>query len=608
MTSTKGLPDSSGSFDVPLVASYGAPASMQPPLPPPLVLPPVKKEPPKSPPPPAKARATPPPAPPAPPSKPALPTKPAPRVVMPPVTPHLAPPLTKSPTNSSTRPPTKSIPSGAPAPRSVTVTAEPERPAQEADEIQFSIQDLYRDSPAWLTSLVIHMVVVIILGLIYIAPKKDEILELVASLAVHGNNTELTNGPDIATEVPPNLDEPPVYIPDGKPVEDPIATPMTATPTEGGFAASDPSLETSSPMVGVMLSGREVGSKKNLAIKFGATKGTLDSLALALEWIARNQQKNGSWSLQKPYSKTAPYENINAATAMAMLALQGDGNTHLKGQYQRNVAAGLKVLLRSQAGSGSLIGADIGEHQMMYTHAFATIALCELYGMTQDSLLKDPCEKAVKFLVQVQSPEGGWRYRPGNDSDTSVTGWCVMALQSARAAKIEVPNDCLKRVGQFLNSVESEEYGYSYLPRLEPTFSMTAEGLLCRQLLGMKRNDPRLGPGVATLLRSDSMTWETDKNSANRHSVYGWYYATQVIHHYGGKEWENWNKKLRVVLPTNQIKNGPERGSWPPDTDFYGEQAGRLYQTCLCAYMLEVYWRHLPLYKEVYDGTVKATD
>lgn len=473
---------------------------------------------------------------------------------------------------------------------------------QEGDQEKssFSVRDLYHDSPAWLTSLVIHMIVVIILGLITIAPSREKVIELIAALSTNEfGNTELRDdGLDIPTIAPPDLDKPPINIIDGPPVDDPSSTPLKAE-LMNGLIPADPKLEMSADNIANFLKGRDSGSKQNLAIRFGATNGVIDSVALALEWIARQQQKNGSWSLTKPYSKGAPYENVNAATAMAMLALQGDGNTHLKGKYQKNVAGGLQILLRSQAANGALHQGATSEHQMMYTHAFATIVLCELYGMTNDSRLREPCERAVKYLVTVQSSEGGWRYRPGYESDTSVTGWCVMALQSARAAKLDVPNDCLKNVSRFLDSVSAEDYGYSYLPKDPPTYSMTAEALLCRQLLGMKRKDPSLAAGIGALLRSDDLTWEKGDGT---HSVYGWYYASQVIHHYGGKEWEKFNSKMRVVLPENQIKNGPERGSWPPDNDFYGSQAGRLYETCLCTYMLEIYWRHLPIYREVYEG------
>jgi hypothetical protein len=54
---------------------------------------------------------------------------------------------------------------------------------------------------------------------------------------------------------------------------------------------------------------------------------------------------------------------------------------------------------------------------------------------------------------------------------------------------------------------------------------------------------------------------------------------------------------MRRVLPENQVKEGKERGSWDSRGDPYGYQGGRLYCTCLCIYMLEVYYRHLPLYQ-----------
>ena len=74
----------------------------------------------------------------------------------------------------------------------------------------------------------------------------------------------------------------------------------------------------------------------------------------------------------------------------------------------------------------------------MYAQAQATIAICELYGMTKDSWLRPRAELAIKFAEKSQSPEGGWRYEPNFDSDTSVTGWFVMALESGRAGGLEV--------------------------------------------------------------------------------------------------------------------------------------------------------------------------
>ena len=65
----------------------------------------------------------------------------------------------------------------------------------------------------------------------------------------------------------------------------------------------------------------------------------------------------------------------------------------------------------------------------MYSHAIGAIALCEGYGITKDPEIKIAAQKAIGYTISSQHPQlGGWRYRPGQESDTSVTGWQFMAL------------------------------------------------------------------------------------------------------------------------------------------------------------------------------------
>jgi hypothetical protein len=54
---------------------------------------------------------------------------------------------------------------------------------------------------------------------------------------------------------------------------------------------------------------------------------------------------------------------------------------------------------------------------------------------------------------------------------------------------------------------------------------------------------------------------------------------------------------MKELLPAKQVKNGQERGSWHPIGDQWGPHGGRLMVTCLHIYMLEVYYRHLPIYR-----------
>ena len=81
--------------------------------------------------------------------------------------------------------------------------------------------------------------------------------------------------------------------------------------------------------------------------------------------------------------------------------------------------------------------------------------------------------------------------------------------------------------------------------------------------------------------------------------VYAWYYVTQVCHHLDGAPWREWNAWMRGTLPAAQVGKGKEQGSWNPAHDKWGYSGGRLFMTCLCTCMLEVYYRHLPLFSAV---------
>jgi hypothetical protein len=129
--------------------------------------------------------------------------------------------------------------------------------------------------------------------------------------------------------------------------------------------------------------------------------------------------------------------------------------------------------------------------------------------------------------------------------------------------------------------------------------AITAEAMLCRQYLGWPRNDKRLVAACDWITKTENLV-----NFRQRRDVYYWYYATQVCHHMGGEHWQKWNEVMRQRVPEAQLTSGRESGSWDPDrptADKWGTLAGRLYTTCLSIYILEVYYRHLPLYANVYS-------
>lgn len=373
----------------------------------------------------------------------------------------------------------------------------------------------------------------------------------------------------------------------------------------GGMQVHAPlaSLARKVPEIGLSLSGRKEVGKAALLAAYGGTDETENAVEMALEWLIRNQQRDGTWSLAGPYADgVSGTENPMAATAMALLALQGAGNTHRDGKFVSNVKKGMDALLKMQDRNGCFFTKQrVQSSHQLYSQAQATIAICELYGMTGDSSLRDPAQRSLDYAGSIQADDGrgggGWRYMPGKDVDTSVTGWFVVALRTGEMGGLSVSNAVKDRISRYLDNSaavpKGEEFvfGSRYLYRIgerDPRSAMTAEALLCRQYLGWEHNDPRLLAGVR---------YVGEHPIGGKSNVYYWYYATQLMYQMGGKDWDNWNRVMRDVLPTSQVKTGRERGSWSPASDLFGYTGGRLFMTCLSTYMLEVYYRHTPIYR-----------
>jgi hypothetical protein len=350
------------------------------------------------------------------------------------------------------------------------------------------------------------------------------------------------------------------------------------------------------------LSMRTTDARREAARTLGGSEESEDAVERGLEWLRRNQYPDGHWSIHdfpgddSPDLAQGTFQSDTAATGLAMLAYLGAGYTHQTGKYQDEVKRGMTWLLNGQKADGDLYS-DEAEFVWFYSHGIASIALCEAYGLTKDQSLKEPAQKALDFIIASQHSQfGGWRYRPNFESDTSVSGWQLMALKSGEMAGLKVPKDAYSKVGRWLDSVQSKTSPgqFSYHPTRDVSAAMTAEGLLMRQYLGARRNDAELLAG-ANFLR-------TRLPDFGQRDSYYWYYATQVMFHMQGEHWSEWNNGLRDLLVSTQTKEGSVSGSWDPAKPIpekWANAGGRHYLTCLNLLMLEVYYRHLPLYLEL---------
>jgi hypothetical protein len=378
---------------------------------------------------------------------------------------------------------------------------------------------------------------------------------------------------------------------------------------EGGDLASSSLLtQTISRGLGESLSGIRAGPNKAEALrKGGGNEASEAAVAAALKWLASQQLSDGGWTFDlrktpnpcKDPGQPSVEKARNAATALALLPFLGAGHTQKEGRYSQVVRRGLYFLSQRARPGNTRFGPGASfvdpERGVMYSHGMASIAVCEAYAMTGDKALHSYAQAAANFIAAAQCADGGWRYQPNDPTggDTSVVGWQMMALKSASMGyQIGVPKQTLARAYAYLDQVQTDEgSGYRYMiNKAQESPATTAIGLLCRMYFGWKKDNPALVRGVERLAKRGPSTGEGA-------DMYFNYYATQVMRHWEGDEWKQWNEVMRDFLIESQATKGRETGSWHFN-DSHGDVAGRLYSTALATMTLEVYYRHLPIYQK----------
>lgn len=319
-----------------------------------------------------------------------------------------------------------------------------------------------------------------------------------------------------------------------------------------------------------------------------------------LQWLVDHQQPDGGWSFAHRL-KSCPEdclhpgsggENRAAATALVILPFLGAGQTHKTGKWKKNVEAGLYFLcqqMRVQSEGNARFGIFAADSRMP-SQSLAVLALTETYHSTRDKGLQLPAQVALNHLLREPAVlDDGFRW---------------LAIRSGELVYLDTQAPQAHR-GELLKLVLTTRSAHA--PTLLARDRLLVAVAALDRLFELKRpadfpfedappsrdavqpaNDPELQQAVRLISE-----WGPQGDLEYQ------YFATLTMLQMGGNAWQTWNEKVRESLIANQETTGHLQGSWQFNADQRIESGGRLYCTALATMILEVYFRHLPVYGNV---------
>ncbi|MEE2813990.1 MAG: prenyltransferase/squalene oxidase repeat-containing protein [Verrucomicrobiota bacterium] len=314
------------------------------------------------------------------------------------------------------------------------------------------------------------------------------------------------------------------------------------------------------------------------------------SMNLSITWLVKEQNQKGHW----------PNKGGRVAdTGLAILCLLSYGVLPQdKTPAGAAVATGLDWLASKVSKQG-----DMRDSGRMYSQAIGTWALGEAYNLSKQAQYKKPLEDATEFLIKSQHPKsGGWRYTPppfksaSDIGDTSVGGWAMPAVASAKLAGVQVPKKVTDNANDYLDAVsggkEKGLYGYSNSRR--PTPSCTAIGMFCQQLIGNPKapNYKARQGESAKLLSANPPSAALNTHAAGCGMYHYYFYGTLAMFHHGGTPWQDWEDKL--ISPLMKAQNTD--GSWDPVASKKPATKSKVISTAWATMCLSVYNQVLPVF------------
>jgi prenyltransferase beta subunit len=296
-----------------------------------------------------------------------------------------------------------------------------------------------------------------------------------------------------------------------------------------------------------------------------------------LAYLSERQLEDGSFG-------TSGYARNVAVCALGGMAFLASGSTAERGPHAVQISRCIEYLLEHTSDSGFIAATDATSRGPMYGHGFATLFLCETYGMANQPELRDRLGLAIQVIVESQNAEGGWRYQPEpNEADISVTVCQVMALRAARNAGIAVPRETIDRAIEYVKGCQNTDGGFRYTlagTEEESRFARSAAGVVALYNAGIY-SGAEIDQGLAYLTRFRP---DGAGGGSEAYFSYAHYYAVQAMWHAGGEHWLQWYPAVR----DNMIARQRTDGAWV-------DSICNEYGTAMACIVLQVPNNYLPI-------------
>jgi hypothetical protein len=315
----------------------------------------------------------------------------------------------------------------------------------------------------------------------------------------------------------------------------------------------------------------------------------------ALKYLAAQQLADGSWTGDK--SSPASNKWAVAMTSYVMMAFMANGNLPDDGPYAKQVKNGLQFLLDAVQADGTFQTGDPSHY--MYTHGLGTMVLAELYGETQNAIIRPKLEHLVLLIVHGQNSEGGWRYQPGSkDADLSVTVPQTVALCAAKRAGIAVPQVTIDRAVAYIKRCAvGNTGGFSYQAgRGGGNYARDSAAIYALQITGLF-DDPLVIAGANDCMKfvgpSGNPTWRP------QWLTYGSYYSGVAHYLIGGDQWKNFYEAFGQQYLLKHVSAAPDgQGNyWDQSLDPNAKGIGSNWCTAVFTTVLSLPYGYLPLYQ-----------